>query len=68
MTPDRQYRCRFCGEDLPAWLPVARRPESAMLLNHLGVRHPAEAGPYLRQMETEAIDAVLTEVYEVVVE
>jgi hypothetical protein len=39
-----------------------------MLLNHLGVRHPAEAGPYLRQMETEAIDAVLTEVYEVVVE
>ena len=38
-----------------------------MLLHHLG-RHPDQAGPYLRRMETEKIDAVLIEVYAVVEE
>jgi hypothetical protein len=66
MATDRQYRCRVCGHRLPAWLPVARRPDSAMLLHHLGDLHPKEAGPYLRRMEAEKIDAVLMEVYEVV--
>jgi hypothetical protein len=65
MTPELHYRCRFCGHDLPAWLPVARRLDSAMLLHHLGVMHSTEAGPYLRRMEREPIDAVLLEMYEV---
>jgi hypothetical protein len=39
-----------------------------MLLHHLGDMHPAEAGPYLRRMETEAIDAVVVEAYKVVEE
>jgi hypothetical protein len=47
---------------------VARRLDSAMLLHHLGARHPDQAGPYLRRMERECIDAVLLEVYEVVEE
>jgi len=29
-------RCRFCGHVLPAWLPVAKQPDGAMLLGHLG--------------------------------
>jgi hypothetical protein len=29
MTPDRQYRCRVCGRDLPDWLPAAQRPDGA---------------------------------------
>jgi hypothetical protein len=66
MATDRQYRCRYCGYFLPAWLPVAKRPESAMLLHHLGVMHPAEAGPCFKRMETEKIDAVFREVYKVV--
>jgi hypothetical protein len=66
MTPERRYRCRLCGHRLPAWLPVARRPDSAMLLHHLGDMHPAEAGPDLRRMEQETIDAVLMEVYTLV--
>jgi hypothetical protein len=39
-----------------------------MLLHHLGDLHPAQAGPYLRRMEREPIDAVLVEVYEVIEE
>jgi hypothetical protein len=66
MTPSRQYRCRLCGHRLPAWLPVAKRPDSAILLHHLGNMHPTVAGPYLRRLEREKIDAALMEVYEVV--
>src|SRR5919106_4700689 len=43
-TYPARSRCRFCGHLLPAWLPVAQRPETAMLLHHLGVMHPREAG------------------------
>jgi hypothetical protein len=68
MTPERHYRCRFCGHLLPAWLPVAKRPESAVLLNHLVAMHPAQARPYFTRMERECIDAVLMEMYEVVKE
>jgi hypothetical protein len=68
MSPKRQYRCRVCGLLLPAWLPVAKRPDSAMLLHHLGDLHSDQAGPYLRRMETETIDVVPMEVYEVIEE
>jgi len=66
MSPRPRYRCRFCGALLPAWLPVAKRPEGAMLLYHLGQHHLAEAAPYLTRMEIESIDAVLLELYELV--
>jgi hypothetical protein len=62
----QRYRCRFCGALLPAWLPVVKRPEGAMLLYHLGQHHLAEAGPYLQRMETEAIDQVLLELFTLV--
>jgi hypothetical protein len=59
--PRRRYRCRYCGALLPAWLPVAKRPEGSMLLYHLGQDHLEAVGPYLRRMETESIDRVLEE-------
>ena len=62
--PQKRYRCRFCGLELPAWLPVAKRPEGSMLLYHLGQDHLEAVGPYLRRMETEAIDRVLSELFE----
>jgi len=70
MTPERlscrRYRCRFCGRDLPAWLPVAPRPDGAMLLHHLGDRHPTEVRPYLKRMQTEEIATMAAEAYEVI--
>ena len=68
MPPRMRHRCRFCGVVLPAWLPVAKRPESSMLLYHLGQHHLEAIGPYLRRMETEPIAAVLMDVYEAVEE
>jgi hypothetical protein len=35
MTPPRppkRYRCRYCGRELPAWLPVAQEPDGPMLV------------------------------------
>jgi hypothetical protein len=29
MPPDRRCRCRFCGAELPAWLPAAQAPDGA---------------------------------------
>jgi hypothetical protein len=49
---------------LPAWLPVAKRPDGAMLLHHLSNWHLVEARPYLRRMATEAIGAVVMEAFE----
>jgi hypothetical protein len=66
MPARRRYRCRFCGLDLPAWLPVAKRPNGAMLLGHLGQDHPDQMGPYLERMRTEDIATVAAEAYEVV--
>jgi hypothetical protein len=37
-----------------------------MLLYHLGQHHPEEVGPYLQRMETECIDSVLGELFEMV--
>jgi hypothetical protein len=65
MTLPRR-RCRYCGYDFPAWLPVAKRPNGAMLLHHLSAMHPTEVGPYLRRMATEDIPTVAAEAYEVV--
>ena len=64
--PQKRYRCRFCGALLPAWLPVAQCPEASMLLYHLSQDHLEEAGPYLRRMETECINRVLIEIFEVI--
>jgi hypothetical protein len=66
MTLPTQYRCRACGRLLPAWLPAAQRPHGAMLLHHLGDRHPAEAKPYLQRMATE--DIATAAAYEMVEE
>jgi hypothetical protein len=49
MPPRQRYRCRFCGVLLPAWLPVAQRPEASMRLYHLQ-RHLDQAGPYLQRL------------------
>jgi hypothetical protein len=68
MPARQRYRCRFCGLDLPAWLPVAKRPNGAMLLGHLGQDHPDQMGPYLERMRTEDIATVAAEGYEVVEE
>jgi hypothetical protein len=66
MTSCRRYRCRFCGHILPAWLLVAKRPDGAMLLYHLGQHHLDQVGPYLERMRTECIATVAAEAYEVV--
>jgi hypothetical protein len=68
MTPRRQYRGRFCGRVLNAWLPVAKRPESSMLRYHLGQHHLEAVGLYLTYMETECINGVLVEIFEMVEE
>jgi hypothetical protein len=61
-------RCRYCGWELPAWLPVAQEPDGPMRLHHLSLMHPAEVGPYLARMATEDIATVAAEAYEVVEE
>jgi hypothetical protein len=50
----------------PAWLPVAKRPDGAMLLYHLSQQHPDQVGPYLERMRTECIATVAAEVFEVI--
>jgi hypothetical protein len=62
----RRYRCRHCGAEPPAWLPVAQAVDGAMLLHHLGRQHPDQVGPYLERMRTEDIATVAAEAYEVV--
>jgi hypothetical protein len=66
MTTRKRFKCRFCGHVLPAWLPVAKRPDGAMLLYHLGQHHPDQVGPYLDRMRTECIATVAAEAHEVV--
>ena len=45
--PHPRYRCHFSGAVLPAWLPVPKQPDGAMLLYHLSQHHPDQVGPYL---------------------
>ena len=66
MPSRKQYRCRYCGAHLNAWLPWAKAPNSALLLGHLAQQHMDQLRPYLKRMEVECIDAVLSELYEVV--
>ena len=62
----RRYRCRYCGYDFPASLPVTQEPNGAMLLNHLSAMHPDQVWPYLARMATEDIATVAAEAYEIV--
>jgi hypothetical protein len=64
--PTRRYRCRYCGGEFPARLPVMQAPDGPMLLHHLSKMHPTEVGPYLERMATEDIATVAAEAYEVV--
>jgi hypothetical protein len=66
MPPQKRYRCRYCGRELDAWLPAAKRPQATMLVHHLYLIHPAEFGPYLERMRTEDIATVAVEAYAVV--
>jgi hypothetical protein len=68
MPPRKRYRCRYCSTILPTWLPVAKAPNGALLLGHLGQHHPDQVGPYLERMRTECITTVVVEAYEVVEE
>ena len=68
MTSRRRYRCRFCSALLPAWLPLAQRPEASMLLYHLGQHHLDQARSYPARMRTEDIATVAAETYEAVEE
>jgi hypothetical protein len=60
-SPQKRYRCRYCGRALPAWLPVMQAPDGPMLVHHLSTMHPAEVGPYLNRMRTEDIATVAAE-------
>jgi len=64
MSPSKRLKCCNCGALLPGWLPIPNRPESAMLLHHLGADHLAEAKPYLARMEVECIDTVVMELFQ----
>jgi hypothetical protein len=67
--PQKRYRCTYCGTILPAWLPMAREVNGAMLLHHLTQQHPAEARAYLARMHrTEDISPVAAEAFEMIEE
>jgi hypothetical protein len=55
MTPQKRDRCRSCGRDFPAWLPVMQEPWGPMLVHHLSAMHPAEVGPYLARRQAGRI-------------
>jgi hypothetical protein len=65
--PHRRYRCCYCGQLLPVWLPAAQAVDGAMLLDHLGQQHPDQVGAYLDQMPTDDDhDRVVVQAYDVV--
>ena len=66
MPPRKRYCCRYCATHLNAYLPWAKAPNSALLLGHLGQQHMDQLRPYLKRMETECIDTVVVELYELV--
>jgi hypothetical protein len=45
MTTRKRFKCRFCGTVPPAWLPAAKRPNSALLLGQLSQLYPDQVGP-----------------------
>jgi hypothetical protein len=69
MTTRKRFKCKFCETFLPAWLPVFKAPDGAMLLGHLTQHHRAEATAYMHRMQrTEDIARVSAEAFEVVEE
>jgi hypothetical protein len=65
MNADTHVRCRDCQLILPGWLRVQNQPDAALLLHHLGVRHPTGAQAYLNRIGGhEDIDAVVMEAFE----
>jgi hypothetical protein len=66
MPPQKRYRCRFYGLVLSACLPMAKRPDGAMLLYHLSQQHSDQIGPYLERMRTEDIAMVAVDGFEVI--
>lgn len=65
MTTTKRFKCRFCGAVFPAWSPVFKQPNGAML-HHLGQDHRDRVGLYLDRMHrTEDIDRVVVEADEV---
>jgi hypothetical protein len=44
MTTRKRYRCRQCGFDFPATLPVTHEPDGAMLLHHLAAMQKGDRG------------------------
>jgi hypothetical protein len=64
MSWRKRFKCRFCGVLLPAWLPVSREPNGAMLWPHLTQQHPAEAKAYLARMHrTDDISPIAAEAF-----
>jgi hypothetical protein len=55
LPASKDVRCRYCQAVLPGWLPVATRPDGAMLLRHLSQQHPEVA----RAVRTLAILTLL---------
>jgi hypothetical protein len=69
MTRSKRFKCRYCGAELPAWLPVLRAPDGAMLLGHLSQAHPDQVGASLDQIHTDDDhDRVVVQAYEVIEE
>ena len=65
----QSMRCRFCGRILPAWVPVQRKYDGAVLLHHFGQSHPTEVGRFLDQMHTtDDVASVSLQAFDPVVE
>jgi hypothetical protein len=63
----RFYRCTLCGCELPAWLPVAKRPDGAMLLHHLAQDHPDQIPAYVERTNAgQAIADAAAAIYETI--
>jgi hypothetical protein len=63
----RLYRCTLCGCKLPAWLPVAKRPDGAMLLHHLAQDHPDQIPTYVERTNAgKTIADAAAAIYEVI--
>jgi hypothetical protein len=60
MATSKRYRCRVCGDQLNAYLPWAKAPNSALLLGHWSQQHMDQLRPYLARLEVECIDTILT--------
>jgi hypothetical protein len=66
MITHRRYCCRFCGQDVPAWLYVPQAPNRWILRMHLMRQHPTEAQPYLNQIRTPEDVAWVEQTFEVI--